>query len=117
MLHKSKLMLPILAVIVGVAASAFTVIKNNSNSTKVAGTYWYTFTGSQTVSGRMDKTQYVSPTTSKPGCSGNGNECAVEVSGINGVPPQDISSLNVTFNGSTGMPDGGTNYADNAQKN
>ncbi len=107
-------MLPILAVIVGVAASAFTVVKSNSHVK--AGTYWYSFTGTQTVQGRQDKTQYTTPTTTEPqDCIGFGNECAVQVNGITGVPPQDISSLNITFD-SNGMPDGGTNFETNAQK-
>ncbi|TAN15977.1 MAG: hypothetical protein EPN37_08780 [Chitinophagaceae bacterium] len=115
-MKRNKLMLPILAVIVGVAASAFTVVKNNSNNTRVAGTYWYTFTGSQTVSGRMDKTQYTSPSTTEPGCPQGLNECAVEVKNVTGTPPSDISSLSITFNSSTGMPDGGNNFETNAQK-
>lgn len=111
---KSKLMLPILAVIVGVAASAFTAKSNNTN--KSTGNYWYTFNGTQTVAGRQDKTQYVNPSTTEPSCSGLNNECSVEVKGITGTPPSDISSLDITFDSGTGMPDGGNNFQFNAQK-
>jgi hypothetical protein len=42
MLHKSKFMLPILAVIVGVAASAFTAANSSYNAnSKDASYYWF----------------------------------------------------------------------------
>lgn len=116
-MFKSKLMLPILAVIVGVAASAFTTVNANHSNTR-AGTYWYTYTGpTQSVSDRSNPANYTNPSTSEPQCVGKSNECAVEVRNVSGTPPADISSLSITFDGTTGMPDGGSNFGLNAQKN
>ncbi|TAN21108.1 MAG: hypothetical protein EPN37_00655 [Chitinophagaceae bacterium] len=115
MSYKSKLVLPILAVIAGVAASAFTVARNNSKIE--AGTYWYTYTGtSQSVTDRSNKANYTNPASSEPSCPGAGNECAVQVQGITGTPPSDLTTLSITFDPNTGMPDGGNNFSNNAQK-
>lgn len=102
-----------LALVLAVCGAFTTVKEHKANDTS----YWYTFNGTQTISGRQDKTQYINPTTAEPSCLGSSNECAVEVQGITGTPPSDISSLDITFSPTTGMPSGGVNFQLNAQKN
>ena len=57
-----------------------------------------------------------------PTCGGSTNECAVEVT-IVGTPPANPSTLAnqpsnaVTFDPTTGIPDGGTEFFANEQKN
>lgn len=110
-------MLPILAVIAGVAASAFTTIQNTNKTED--NTYWYSYTGTtQSIQDRSNPENYTNPVAEEPNACEEGlNECAVQVKGVTGTAPDDISSLSITFNSTSGMPEGGANFQANATKN
>ncbi|HEY6083416.1 MAG TPA: hypothetical protein VIU45_08165 [Chitinophagaceae bacterium] len=103
---KSKLMLPILAVIVGVAASAFTIspLKKGNQANVV---YKY-ISPDQSADARKTASNYEKGTTT---CSGSVNECAVTLNQDFGNTPD---FTNVTFDGS-GFPIGGSAFVSNAK--
>lgn len=113
MKNKSKLMLPILAVIVGVAASAFTTTRPNSKATNLSDT-WYQYDGpaQQTIPDRETASNYIK-LSGTPLCSGANNECAVELNQDFGNTP---NFSNVTFN-SNGFPIGGSSFVTNEEQN
>jgi len=105
-MSKHKLMLPILAAIVGVAASAFTTV---NTVTKDEGT-WYMYNGptQQTQQTREDATNYIK-ISGDPLCSDTKDECAVELNQNFGNTP---NFSNVSFD-SDGFPSGGTSFVTN----
>lgn len=111
MSHKSKLMLPILAAIVGIAASAFTTVKPNSRSGNLSDT-WYQYNGAQTPAARKTASNYAK-ISSDPLCAETKNECAVELNQDFGNTP-DFS--NVSFD-SNGFPIGGSAFVANEKQN
>jgi len=116
-----KYLLASLAIILAVGFSAFT--KPSAHITKGktfdTGIYWYVYSGSQDKTDRENPANYNTPTIGKPACTGTINECAVQVTvtlDSNGNPPANPDFTNVTFNGTTGFPSGGTAFDANATK-
>jgi len=116
-----KYLFGLFAIAFAIGFSAFT--KPSAHITKgkkfTTGQYWYTFSGAQTVSDRQVKTNYTSPVSSEPTCSGITNECAAKVTvtlDIHNNPPANISSTNVTFDATTGFPNGGSDLLQNDLK-
>jgi hypothetical protein len=105
MLHKSKLMLPILAAIIGVAASAFTV----KPLTKASNTVYVYNSTDQSIQARETASNYIKGSED---CSGSGDECSVTLNQDFGTNP---NFTNVTFD-SQGFPDGGSAFLSNAQQ-
>ncbi|MEP7374699.1 MAG: hypothetical protein ABI675_14990 [Chitinophagaceae bacterium] len=119
-----KYLLGSLAVVMAIAFSAFNSnlnqpVKSNING-KLLQQKWYVYVGTQDATERQVATNYTTPTTTKPTCVSTGNECAVKVNVPNGTPPTNPDFTNVTFNMSSGFPDGnqngGSNFIENAQK-
>lgn len=106
MTHKSKLVLPILAVIVGIAASAFTV----KPETKASNTVYMYNSTDQSIQARETSSNYIKGSVT---CSGLGDECSVTLNQDFGTHPV---FTNVTFDSSTGMPNGGSAFVSNAQQ-
>ena len=111
MSYKSKLMLPILAVIAGVAASAFTV--GPTYHARKLNSYIYQYNGAQTPAQRILSSNYT--IVSSVSCTGSDDECAVTLNQDFGTHP-DFSNGKVTFD-ANGMPDGGSAFVSNSQKN
>lgn len=112
-MKRNKLMLPVLAVIVGVAASAFTTTRPNSKATNLSDT-WYQYDGpaQQTIQDRETASNYIK-ISADPLCNTSNNECAVELNQDFGNTP---NFSNVSFD-SNGFPNGGSSFVKNEQQN
>lgn len=112
-----KYLFGLLAIAVAVGFSAFTKAPSIKGKKFTTGDYYYIFGGSQTVSDREAAANYSSPQLSAPSsCPNITNECAVKVTvtlDIHGNPPAHPDFTNVTFDGSTGYPNGGTAFKAN----
>lgn len=106
-MYKNKLMLPILAVIAGIAASAFTIPSLHGG--KYANTVYEYISTDQSVTARETASNYQRGTTT---CPGSGNECQVTLNQDFGITPD---FTNVTFD-SNGFPNGGSAFVTNQQK-
>lgn len=85
MINKSKMMLPILAVIVGVATSAFTDIRANIGRDNPTWTYMGTSTQSQAQLNDPDNYDFGGTT-----CSGSTKVCTIEAPSDGGSPQRPI---------------------------
>lgn len=86
-MSKHKLMLPILAAIVGVAASAFTVVSKNTNEhSKAETTYWFEMApdGTTVTTTQVSDPNSICPNQlTKPDCLREYNESQTEI--VNGI--------------------------------
>lgn len=117
-----RYLLGMLAIIVAIGFSAFT--KPTAHITKVGkftrADYWYVYVGDQIdISQREVNTNYTTPTLTEPTCGTGANECAVKVTvtlvGVN--PPASPDFTNVTFDATSDMPNGGSDFKKNDVKN
>jgi hypothetical protein len=107
MLHKFKLGLPMLGLVIGVALSAFNTLGTTSSRAETI----YEYTGDQTPAERSQAENYIKVTSIS--CPGGNNECAVTLDQDFGTHPD---FTNVTTDATTGMPDGGSDFVSNSTK-
>lgn len=100
-----KNLLGLVAIVAALGMSAF-------DTFRVDTIYQYNTTD-QTKTARETATNYIK--VSSVTCSGTGNECAVTLTKDNGTNP-DFSSGLVTFDATTGMPNGGSTFVNNQVK-
>lgn len=104
------------------ATGAFVLMSMTSSRVKAAPaakatTYYYQYVGAQTPTERKKGANYINPQTSTWDCEGNTNECSVQVSVTSPTPPANISTLSITYDGTTGRPNGGSNFQANFLQN
>ena len=99
-----KYLLSVSAIALAVSFSAFSVKKDVT---------LYRYDGLQSENERKIATNYTKMTSSIF-CLGSGNECAVVMSFDNGEHPD---FTNITFQPGTGIPNGGSDFLFNLQKN
>jgi len=93
-------------------------IKQTSLQQKGFGFAWYSYSGSQDPLNRTNSGNY-SACAFPPTCTGGINECCVELYvklDLLGHPPYHPDFTNVTFDGATGMPNGGSDFIANNTK-
>ena len=108
-----KYLLGTCAVVLALSFSAFTKAPKAKFDT-----FFYQYTGpANNVDARKDAANYANPQSSAFTCNFTGNECAVELQNVSSTPPAHPDFTNITFDGTTGFPNGGTDFVANFQKN
>lgn len=105
-MKKLRIGLTAIAVILAGSLSAFSILPVNVN--KDSDTI-YEYTGAQTPQARTQADNYLK--VSSITCLGGTNECSVTLSQDFGTHPD---FTNVTFDPSTGMPNGGSDFVSNS---
>lgn len=107
-MNKLRIGLTAAAVLLAGGLSAFSILPLNVNKDS-STTYVYT-SSDQSIQGRENPDNYAKGSRT---CAGSGNECLVILDQDFGTHPD---FTNVTFDSSTGMPNGGSDFVSNQQK-